>query len=298
MKLEIKDIRKSFSNKEILHGISFEINSGKAMGFLGRNGAGKTTTFRCLMDVFRQDSGQFLLDGQPLDIKKHKIGYLPEERGLYGKASVLDQLVYFAQLRGLTHQEAKQNAQYWIEQLGLTDYTNKAADTLSKGNQQKVQIAQALVHNPDILVLDEPFSGLDPVNSQLFKDIIKQQVSQNKVVIFSSHQMAYVEEMCDDVTLLNQGSVVLSGDLKQIKQKFGNNRWSIEVDSNSQQRVYETLSQMYEVQRHDDKLIVTLSQSMRANELVEHVLQHCETIVQFGQFVPTLHEIFVESVGK
>ena len=165
MKLEIKNLRKSFSGNEVLHGISFSVESGKALGLLGRNGAGKTTTIRILMDVFKCDSGEILFDGKPFIPRNHQIGYLPEERGLYPKKKVMDQIVYLATLRGISKKEAKENTKKWLTRLGIAEYENRKLDTLSKGNQQKVQLAQTLVCNPSIVILDEPFSGLDPVNT-------------------------------------------------------------------------------------------------------------------------------------
>ena len=174
MILDVKGIRKTFDKTEILHGISFTVQSGKAMGFLGRNGAGKTTTFRCLMNVFKQTEGEFLLDGKPFDVNQNHIGYLPEERGMYAKVSLKDQLAYFAKLKGADNKKAAEEAEYWIDYFGLKEYTNKKLETLSKGNQQKIQIAQAFINDPAIIILDEPFSGLDPVNAQIFKDAIKE----------------------------------------------------------------------------------------------------------------------------
>ena len=216
MRLEVRGIKKSFGDKEVLHGVSFEVMSGRAMGFLGRNGAGKSTTIRCLMDVFHQDEGGFYMDGAPLDIKQHRVGYLPEERGMYQKHTVMEQLCYFARLRGATKQAAEQSASEWVDYFGLGEYKNKKLETLSKGNQQKIQIAQCFLNEPDILILDEPFSGLDPVNAQVFKDAISRFVREGRLVIFSSHQMGYVEEVCDDITLIHSGDILLSGNLDDI----------------------------------------------------------------------------------
>ena len=197
MKLEIKDIYKSFTQTEVLHGISFSVERGKALGLLGRNGAGKTTTIRIIMNLFEANKGEILLDGKKFTPKYHHIGYLPEERGLYPKKKVFEQLVYLGELRGLSRKEAKENTNYWLKRLGVEEYKNKMLETLSKGNQQKVQLAETFLTNPDIVILDEPFSGLDPVNSQILKDIINELISQNKLLIFSSHQMGYVEEFCE-----------------------------------------------------------------------------------------------------
>ena len=204
MILEVKNIRKSFGDKEVLHGVSFQVESGKALGLLGRNGAGKTTTIRILMDVFHANSGEILLDGRQFQPRKHQIGYLPEERGLYPKRTVIDQMVYLATLRGMKPGEARVSAKKWLERLEVAEYETKKLETLSKGNQQKVQLAATLVNNPDMVILDEPFSGLDPVNSQILKDVVNELINDKRLVIFSSHQMSYVEEFCDNIAIINQ----------------------------------------------------------------------------------------------
>ena len=224
MRLEVKNLKKSFGETEVLHGVSFSVESGRALGLLGRNGAGKTTTIRILMDVFKANSGSVTMDGKTFSTKEYKIGYLPEERGLYPKKTVGEQLVYLAMLRGSSAKEAKEQMRKWLERMGVSEYENRKLETLSKGNQQKVQLAQTLLCNPDLVFLDEPFSGLDPVNSQILKDVIKEQIAEGKLVVFSSHQMSYVEEFCDDIAILNRGEVVLSGDLKEIKLEFGKDR--------------------------------------------------------------------------
>ena len=198
MRLEVRNLRKSFGETEVLHGVSFSVESGSALGLLGRNGAGKTTTIRILMDVFKADEGEVWLDGSRLNPRKAGIGYLPEERGLYPKKKVGEQIVYLAQLRGMGSKEAKESMKHWLERLGVGEYENRKLETLSKGNQQKVQLAQTLVCDPQIIILDEPFSGLDPVNSQILKDVINEEIQKGKLVIFSSHQMSYVEEFCQN----------------------------------------------------------------------------------------------------
>ena len=216
MKLEVKNITKTFGEKEILKGISFSVESGKALGLLGRNGAGKTTTIRILMDVFHANSGELLLDGEPFVQRNVQIGYLPEERGLYPKREVLEQMVYLARLRGVSKKQAMVNAKRWLERLEVAEYETKLLETLSKGNQQKVQLASTLVCDPDIVILDEPFSGLDPVNSQILQEVVQELITDGKIVIFSSHQMSYVEEFCEDIVIINHGEVVLSGNLDEI----------------------------------------------------------------------------------
>lgn len=205
MILELKNIEKCFGENKVLNGISFKAEGGKAFGLLGRNGAGKTTTIRILMNVFPANGGEVLIDGKPIDYDKIGIGYLPEERGLYPKKLIIDQLTYFAELKGMSKKDAVKSIDYWLDRLAMTEYRNKRLDTLSKGNQQKIQLITAIAHDPDIVILDEPFSGLDPVNAMLLKDVVKEQIAKGKIVLFSSHQMSYIEEFCDSIAILNAG---------------------------------------------------------------------------------------------
>lgn len=296
MKLEIKEIVKSYGPKEILHNISFEINSSQIMGFLGRNGAGKTTTIRCLMDVFKPNSGQFLLDGQVFDVNKVKIGYLPEERGMYQKTKLIDQLIYFGMLRGASKQEAQKSADYWIERFNLKDYRNALLETLSKGNQQKIQIAQAFLNNPDILILDEPFSGLDPVNAQMFKDAIRDFKKQGKLIIFSSHQMAYVEELCDDITIIESGNILVTGSLDKIKSEHGQNRLIMQSDNFSDDELFKRLMD-YQPEKHPQGIIFYLNDQSKS-EMLQAFLNQGISIKSFGHYQPSLHDIFVKVVGE
>lgn len=220
MILELRNIEKSFGEKRVLTGVSFSAEGGRAFGLLGRNGAGKTTTIRILMNVFPANAGEVLIDGRPIDHAKVGIGYLPEERGLYPKKSIIDQLVYFAELKGMSTKDATRAVDRWLDRLGMREYRNKRLDTLSKGNQQKIQLVTALAHDPDIVILDEPFSGLDPVNAKLLKDVVREQIERGKIVLFSSHQMSYIEEFCDSIAILNAGRIVLCGDLAEIKRNY------------------------------------------------------------------------------
>ena len=302
MKLEVKNIRKSFSGNEVLHGISFSVESGKALGLLGRNGAGKTTTIRILMDVFKCDSGEILIDGKPFIPKNHQIGYLPEERGLYPKKKVTEQIIYLASLRGISKKEAKENTLKWLKRLGIEEYANRKLDTLSKGNQQKVQLAQTLVCNPEIIVLDEPFSGLDPVNAQILKDVVNELIPNNKIVIFSSHQMSYVEEFCEDIAIINKGNIALSGNLKDIKKDFGKNRLILSASNYSLEELKKiceeqltNLVSIYEVKK--DFLVLELCENTTKNNLLKHILTTNIDIEKFAIYEPTLTDIFVLKAG-
>ncbi len=304
MKLEVKDIRKSFGDKEILKGISFSVESGKALGLLGRNGAGKTTTIRILMDVFHANSGEMFLDGKKFEPGKMQIGYLPEERGLYPKRQIMEQMIYLARLRGVSKKEAIANSEKWLAKLQVDQYKDKLLETLSKGNQQKVQLASTLVCNPDIVILDEPFSGLDPVNSQILQDVVRELISEGKIVIFSSHQMSYVEEFCEDVVIINHGEVVLRGNLLEIKREFGENQLvlsGVGMSAESTKQIVEAkLTDCVEVTGiSKEDVIVKLSEGVTRNHLLKRIteidgfsLEHFET------YKPSLNDIFVAKVGE
>lgn len=302
MKLEIKNLRKSFSGNEVLHGISFSVESGKALGLLGRNGAGKTTTIRILMNVFNSDSGEILLDGKPFIPRNHQIGYLPEERGLYPKKKVMEQIVYLATLRGISKKEAKENTKKWLNRLGIAEYENRKLDTLSKGNQQKVQLAQTLVCNPKIVILDEPFSGLDPVNAQILKDVVSELIADNKIVIFSSHQMSYVEEFCEDIAIINKGNIALSGNLKDIKKEYGKNRLILSANNYSLNELkdicenkFSNFVSIYEVKK--DFLVLELCENTTKNTFLRNLIDYDVDIENFSVYEPSLTDIFVLKAG-
>lgn len=302
MKLEVRDLTKSFGEAEVLHGISFDLESGSALGLLGRNGAGKTTTIRILMDVFKANSGTILMDGKAFLPKEYQIGYLPEERGLYPKKTVNEQLIYLAMLRGMSAKEAKENTKKWLTRMGVLEYENRKLETLSKGNQQKVQLAQTLICNPDIVILDEPFSGLDPVNAQILKDVIKEQIQEGKLVIFSSHQMSYVEEFCDEVVILNHGDVVLAGDLRNIKREFGQDRLVLSALGETSQELKERLdkgfSDLLTVEKvQKDRVVIRQTETGNKSEIMRRLLEQGVDIEFFGLYEPSLNDIFVEKAG-
>lgn len=302
MELQVQDLHKSFDGREVLHGISFSIASGKALGLLGRNGAGKSTTIRILMDVFKADCGAMSMDGKVFHAKDYNIGYLPEERGLYPKKKISEQLIYLATLRGLSRTAAKTNFKKWMRRLGITEYENRVLDTLSKGNQQKVQLAQTLMCDPDIVILDEPFSGLDPVNSQILKEVVQEQIQLGKLVIFSSHQMNYVEEFCEDIVILHHGDVVLQGNLKQIKKEYGKNRIVLRAlypDAEQFRLLLETQCQdlLHIYEEKDGGFIVELQPYVNKRDVLTKMLELEVDLEAFQMYEASLTDIFVSKAG-
>ena len=293
MILELKNIEKSFGEKKVLTGVSFKAEGGKAFGLLGRNGAGKTTSIRILMDVFPANSGEVLIDGQPIDYNKIGIGYLPEERGLYPKKIIIDQLTYFAELKGMSRKEAVKAIDYWLERLGMTEYRNKKLETLSKGNQQKIQLITALAHNPDIVILDEPFSGLDPVNAMLLKDVVKEQIANGKIVLFSSHQMSYIEEFCDSIAILNNGVVALHGDLHDIKRDYPRDR--LVVRTESPDAIIADFGSSCTVMENGNLMIRLADPSEKRATMTR--LVEAYDIDEVKVFEPSLNDIFIEYAG-
>ena len=304
MKLEVKNITKSFGETNVLKGISFSVESGKALGLLGRNGAGKTTTIRILMDVFHANSGEITLDGKPFEPRKVQIGYLPEERGLYPKRKVLEQMIYLAMLRGVSRKMASSNAKRWLERLEVSQYQDRLLETLSKGNQQKVQLASTLVCDPEIVILDEPFSGLDPVNSQILQEVVQELIRDGKIVIFSSHQMSYVEEFCEDIVIINHGEVVLSGHLDTIKRDYGKDQLVLSATDMSPEQfsnqIQNRLSDAVQItgQTKED-VIVRLNEGVSRRELLAKLSQMEDiSIEHFETYKPSLNDIFVARAGE
>jgi ABC-2 type transport system ATP-binding protein len=293
MKLELENIRKSFGEKQVLQGISFTAAGGNAVGLLGRNGAGKTTTIRILMNVFPADSGRVLIDGQPIENTKIGIGYLPEERGLYPKKKVIDQLVYFAQLKGLRYSDAVKSIDYWLERLDMQEYRGKRLDTLSKGNQQKIQLITALAHDPEIVILDEPFSGLDPVNAMLLKDVVKEEIARGKIVLFSSHQMSYIEEFCDHIAILNGGQIVLQGSLHEIKHNYTRDKLIVRSEQAAQ---IQAASGISAERLENGELLIHLSAPQEKQKMMK-LLAETYDIDEIRVFEPSLNDIFVEYAG-
>ncbi len=294
MVLELCNIEKSFGEKKVLKGVSFSAEGGKAFGLLGRNGAGKTTSIRILMNVFPADAGEVLVDGKPIDYRQVQIGYLPEERGLYPKKIIVDQLCYFAELKGMEHRAALRAVDRWLERLGMAEYRNKRLDTLSKGNQQKIQLITALAHDPHVVILDEPFSGLDPVNALLLKDVVKEEIARGKVVLFSSHQMNYIEEFCDQIAILNDGKVAISGELAAIKRQYPRDR--LLIRTLSPEPVRAAFGSACTLTESGDLML--RMDSERDKGAVMRRLTESFDIDELKVFEPSLNDIFVEYAGK
>lgn len=291
MKLELKNITKNFGAKKVLKDINFEVESGVSLGILGRNGAGKTTTIRILMDVFPQDEGTILVNGKEINRNELKFGYLPEERGLYPKKKVMEQLIYFTMLKGISNKDAIKSINYWLERLSMSEYKNKKLETLSKGNQQKIQLIAAIAHNPDIIVLDEPFSGLDPVNSKILKDVVKEEIKSGKIVLFSSHQMNYIEEFCDNILIINNGKVVLYGNLKEIKHNYVRDK--LLVSSKDSNKILNDNKVNKNIEVLNDYLLIKLDDCNSKKSIMSYLTKTYE-IDEIKVYEPSLNDIFVE----
>ena len=296
MILTVNNIYKSFGEKQVLKGISFSAQNGKALGVLGRNGAGKTTLIRIIMQVFAPDEGNVLIDNLPLSESNVNFGYLPEERGLYPKKKISTQLLYFAELKGVSRKEAEATIDNYLTKLEIIDYKDKRLDSLSKGNQQKVQLVAALISNPDIIVLDEPFSGLDPVNAGILKDIVKELIADGKLVLFSSHQMNYIEEFCNDIVILNGGHVVANGSIRDIKHQFARN--IMEISCDNPRKAIETikesnLSFVKNILQQDDHVLVTLDSESSKYCFMEKVAGLGVDIDGIRVKEPNLNDIFI-----
>lgn len=294
MELKLIDIDKSYGKNHVLKGISFNVESGRPLAFLGRNGAGKSTTIKILMGVISKDGGKITLNGEDFSAKNFKIGYLPEERGMYQKVKILEQLVYFAKLKGYDPHAAKKSALELLDRVGLEEYANKKLEVLSKGNQQKVQIAQSLIGDPEIIIMDEPFSGLDPINSNLLRDLILERAGKDKLMFFSSHQMGYVDEICDDLAILNGGRVVVNGSIDGLKRKIAGNNVYIDLLNVDNIGVARDLNEKgFATSIKDEKIIVDLTDKNQA-ELLNAINEMGLKIDNYGIFKPTLSDIFVE----
>ena len=286
MSLYVNNISKSYGNKKVVDSI---------FGLLGTNGAGKTTTIRMILNILKIDEGTITWNGKEVDRKKVNFGYLPEERGLYPKSKIITQLLYFAELKGMKKDFAIKNINKWAKILKVTEYLNLTPDKLSKGNQQKIQFMMAIIHNPDLIVLDEPFSGLDPVNSKLIKEVILNLVKQGKYIIMSAHEMYTIEEFCTDLIILNKGKTVLQGNLKEIRNSYPINKLFIET--NEDIKKYLNKYKLTINSCHENIYEVAITSEEAAYKLLENLVDNKIKIIKFELERPSLNEIFIEKVG-
>ncbi len=292
--LKLENIVKTYDKYTAVDDVSFEIGEGQIFGMLGPNGAGKTSIIRIITTITRADSGQIWLNGQKLSERNiGHIGYMPEERGLYKKMKVGEQLMYLAQLKGMSHAQAKSEIVAWMTKFQIESWWNKKIDELSKGMQQKVQFIATVVHRPKLLILDEPFTGLDPLNATLIQDEIYELQKQGTTIIFSTHRMEQVEEICDSIVLINKGKNVLEGNVTDIKQSFKENKFEVTY----QGQMPDTIHNYCEVlEQTADKVVVRHSENQASNAMLQHLLQQQVNIKSFNEILPTLNEIFIKRV--
>ena len=296
MGLVLNNVSKTFVGKVAVDNISFSIDKPGVFGLLGTNGAGKTTTIRMLLGILKKDSGEITWNGKAVDRKNVNFGYLPEERGAYPKTKIMEQLMYFAELKGMKKDDAIQSINKWAKELKVEEYLQMPAEKLSKGNQQKIQFMTAIIHNPELVVLDEPFSGLDPVNTEILKNIIINLVKNGKYVIMSAHQMATIEEFCSDILILNKGKTVLQGNLKQIKETYPANRVEIDVKQNIDSYIKEVGLEIENVANNN--YIIKLNEEEKAHILLNKLINAGIKVNKFDIKKPTLNDIFIEKVGE
>lgn len=296
MGLKLQNVSKAFIGKQAVQNISFEVNKPGVFGLLGTNGAGKTTTIRMLLGIIKKDTGEITWNGKSVERKHVNFGYLPEERGVYPKTKIYDQLMYFAELKGMKKQEAGEAIHKWAKILKVEEYIPMPAEKLSKGNQQKIQFMTSILHNPELIVLDEPFSGLDPVNSEILKNVIIDLVKQGKYIIMSSHQMASIEEFCSDILILNKGKTVLQGNLKEIKETYPANRLEMSTDVAIDNYINNE-DMTIEFSKNNDYTIKIKSEEA-AHQLLQKLVKDNVEINKFEIKKPTLNDIFIEKVGE
>lgn len=296
MGLTIKNVSKSYGDKKVVDNISLEISKPGVYGLLGTNGAGKTTTIRMLLGILKKDSGEITWNGKEVERKHVNFGYLPEERGVYPKVNVYTQLMYFAKLKGMKEEKADEAIKYWMKRLEVEEYMNMTAEKLSKGNQQKIQFITAVVHDPELIVLDEPFSGLDPVNTEIIRNVILELIKKGKYIIMSAHQMSVVEEFCTDILILNKGKTVLQGNLKQIKESYKANKLYISTKQDIKQYVKEQNLNIY--LEKDNEYEIDIKEEEQGYKLFNELAKNNVQVEKFEIKKPSLHDIFIEKVGE
>jgi ABC-2 type transport system ATP-binding protein len=293
--LSLQNLKKYYATQKAVDDISFDIQKGSIFGLLGPNGAGKTTLLRMITGIFYPDEGQIILDGKQFNPAEDiaKIGYMPEERGMYKKMKIGEQALYLAQLKGLSKAEATERIMYWFKKLGMESWWNKKVEDLSKGMSQKLQFVITVLHEPKLIILDEPFSGLDPLNANLIKDEIHGLAKKGSTIIFSTHRMEQVEEICDHIVLVNLGTKILDGTVSDIKQQFKENIFSIETN----QTEHITDNPVFKVVRKEGKKVfVKINEGHDANQVLMHLINNNNQIIAFNELLPSLNEIFIKLV--
>ena len=301
MGLVLENVSKSFGEKKAVDNISFSLEKPGIFGLLGTNGAGKTTTIRMILGIMNKDEGNITWNGKNVNRKIVNFGYLPEERGVYPKVKILDQLIYFAELKGISKEDAKKSIDYWAKKLGVEEYLLQTPDKLSKGNQQKIQFMTAIIHDPELIILDEPFSGLDPVNTDLLKNIIIELIENGKYIIMSAHQMATIEEFCKDIIILNKGKTVLQGNLQEIRNSYSANRIEIDLYEDKKINKLKDIAKEKNIKIEEalsNKVFLKIDNETQAQELLSSLVKEKIEIEKFEVMKPTLNDIFIEKVGE
>lgn len=298
MSLTVEHITKTFGSFRAISDLSMDVRAGALFGFLGANGAGKTTTMRMILDLLRPDSGQITWNGRPVhEVARRDFGYLPEDRGLYPRMEVAAQLLFLARLAGLSKQDAERALDEWLERFQITAYRRKKVEELSKGNQQKVQFLAAILHDPTLVIMDEPFSGLDPVNANVLKDAFLELHQRGKTIIFSTHQLEQVEELCEDMLLINKGQAVVQGSVRDIKRQHGRNMARLKLDNDAEAPWLDTLAGVHVTKRRQDYIEMQIQADLNPNVIVEAALHHGGVISRFEVVEPSLTDIFIDLVG-
>ncbi|UUZ79179.1 ATP-binding cassette domain-containing protein [Paenibacillus sp. P26] len=296
MTLQVEQLGKLYDGKRALYGLSFCAEKGKAFGLLGGNGAGKTTTIRIILGLMAADEGRVAWEGRELRPHSPTIGYLPEERGLYPKIKAGEQLHYLARLEGMEKAAARKAVSFWLERLGVPEHADKPLEQLSKGNQQKIQLVAALLHDPELVILDEPFSGLDPVNAELLADVVRELLGQGKTIVFSSHQMRHVEQFCDQICILSRGQTLLAGNLREIKRSYGRTQVMVQTDADISELLKKRGCEI-RTPAVGEYSIQTESEA-DAHALLQELVGSRVPLYKFELAEPTLHEIFIDKVGR
>ena len=295
--LTLSGVTKRFDEFVAVNDLSLSVRAGRIFGIIGPNGAGKTTTIRMIVNITAPDEGRIELFGEQMSARlQDRIGYLPEERGLYKKMKIVDQLRFFGELKNITGDAADRAIDRWLGRVKLSEWKHKKADELSKGMQQKIQFIAAAMHDPDLLILDEPFSGLDPVNVELLKEIVLELRAEGKTIIFSTHQMETAEKMCDDICMINRSRKVLDGSLREIKRSFGRNAVALRLEGGDS--VLDDRSLVAKVERHSDELEALLAEGADAQELLKQLLHAGAQVLKFELVEPSLNDIFIAKVGE